>query len=57
MKIKPRPTKQREEIGHWVNGVYTVQKQRSMGRLAQLGKAFLRRHDSEAVETWKRMDA
>ena len=51
MKIKP-VSKSTKKKRRW----YDPKPPRSMGRLAQLGKAHRRRRDSEAVVKWRELE-
>jgi hypothetical protein len=59
MKIKTIPIlkKQDRVNGQWVNGRFFPNKDRALGRLAQLGKKLKKRTDSEAVSAWKESDS
>jgi hypothetical protein len=58
MKIKKINVLRKQELlpGQWVNGRFFPDKERTFGRLPQLGKKLKKRKDSEAVSAWKESD-
>jgi len=58
MKIKKLPVlhKQERVQGEWVNGRFFPFKNKTNGRLPQLGKRMKKKTVSEAVAIWRELD-